>query len=75
MKNIHGKKAVADYIDTGEESIALFYLSYVLSKCEEKKQEYLQEIKDHLNRIEQAEQQQEESQGNIKMIRNILMVE
>lgn len=74
MTNIHGKK-VTDYAESGEESTALFYLSYVLSECEEKKQEYLQEIKDHLNRIEQAEQQQEESQGNIKMIRNILMVE
>lgn len=69
------KKAVVDYIDTGEESTALFYLSYVLSECEEQKQEYLQEIKDHLNRIEQAEQQQEESQGNLEMVRNILMIE
>lgn len=69
------KKSVADYIETDEESTALFYLSYVLSEFEEQKQEYLQEIKEHLNMIEQAEQQQEESQGNLKMVRNILMVE
>ncbi|WCT57453.1 hypothetical protein PQ456_08085 [Paenibacillus kyungheensis] len=69
------KKAVTEYVESDEQSTALFYLSYVLSEFEEQKQEYLQEIKDHLNMIEQAEQQQEESQGNIKMIRNILMVE
>lgn len=69
------KKEVTNYIESGEESIALFYLSYVLSEFEEEKQIYIIEIQDHLNMIEQAEQLQEESQGNIKMIRDILLVE
>lgn len=69
------KKEVTNYIESGEESIALFYLSYVLSEFEEEKQIYITEIQDHLNMIEQAEQLQEESQGNIKMIRDILLVE
>jgi len=69
------KKSVTEYVETDEQSTAIFYLSYVLSEFEEQKQEYLQEIKEHLNMIEQAEQQQEESQGNLKMVRNILMVE
>ncbi|MDQ1233529.1 hypothetical protein QE450_001027 [Paenibacillus sp. SORGH_AS306] len=69
------KKSVTEYVESDEQSTALFYLSYVLSEFEEQKQKYLQEIKEHLKMIEQAEQQQEESQGNLKMIRNILMIE
>lgn len=68
------KKAVTDVAESGEESTALFYLSYVLGEFEEEQQAHLQEIKDILNIAEQAEQQQDEPQQNIKMIRNILMV-
>lgn len=35
------KKSVTEYVETDEQSTALFYLSYVLSELEEQKQEYL----------------------------------